>query len=72
MNTEWNVRLLHKVELGRVYRSPSIVVVVKCEKLQWTEHVAVKLETTEYRNLFGMLETFRLRDRGILWDGNII
>jgi hypothetical protein len=32
----------------------------------------VKVETIEYRNLVGMMGTFRLRDRGRFWDGNII
>jgi len=49
MGTEWNFRLLYKVELGRVYRSPGIVMVVKCGKLQGSEQVAVKVETIEYR-----------------------
>jgi len=72
MSTEWNFRLLYKVELGRVYRSPGIVMIVKCGKLQGSEQVVVRVETIEYRNVVGMMETFRLRACGRFWDGNII
>ena len=71
-NGEW--RRLHNGELHSLYRSPSIVSVIKCRRLKWAGHIAIK---EEVRSAFKILTSTpagkrSLRSPRCKWKENII
>jgi hypothetical protein len=70
-NGEW--RRLHNGELHSLYRSPSIVSVIKCRRLKWAGHIAIK---EEVRSAFKILTSTPAGKRSLRrsrcgWDDNI-
>ena len=71
LTSEW--RKLRKEELSDLYRSPSIVRVIKSKRLRWARHAARMRERRGvYRGLVGKSEGQRPLERPRRrWEGNI-